>query len=648
MKKIIILILALVFILAFVSCDGNPGGTDNSNGSNTTVSSVPAAGTEDSTPDSVTPDSKPASTENSDAPTTPPSSDTPLGPGNDHENPENPENPEKDKITVESVLGSKLDVFDAEDTFGNEGKISTYTEFVNVDVSKVAVNDRYEITKGGIYRIYGTSLNGQIFVKAKDQEVFILLDGVNLTNTGSAPTIYAEDCKKVTIVLAEGSSNYLTDSNINDENGVIRVRSCDLVMDGKGKLTITGNSKHGISNTKNLTINGGEYNITAVGHGIYGKQSLTINGGKYQINSAKSGFKTGDDEVGKEYAGVLTIKSCSAHIRSNTNGLNAYGSVDIENGRIVIEALGKGIAATAGVNIKGGTLVLSTTEDAIKSDLDILVSGKANIKISTYGNGFEANNATVSSDGVIYIITKPKYEKDDEGEYKIQDGKYVLLDGTESSTVTKYKLKECKGFEIKEKLTISTATIGVDSFEDSLNAKNIDLVGGALILSTTKDGMDASEAILSDNNSSITVIKSNKGIKATVSVTINSGTTSIVADTDAIKSDTVTIKGGKHILFEKIEYTNACLLRAGTILSITTTTEPTKVQSYISTISGVIENKNLCVEGELLTATMGDETITVQLPKDYTEKMCFVFSCASGDSCTITIGDNIASETFTK
>lgn len=639
MKKLIAILLALVFVMVLASCGDD---TDTTNSSNTTASS-------DVTTDSSTVNSTPANSENSDAPLTPPSEDTPLGP---EDKPSDKPSVDDTAVTVEKLLGDALDVFDAEDVFGDEGKISTYTDFYNVDVSKEAVNKSFKIDKSGVYRLYGKSVNGQIYIKPQVKEqninVILLLDGVNLTYTGSGPTIYAEDCAKVTIVASENSKNYLADSTINDENAVIRVRSCDLIMGGMGEVNIVGNTKHGISNTKNLTITGGKYTITSVGHAIYGKQSLTINGGKFDINSAKSGFKTGDDEIGNELEGKITINSCSAHIRCNTNGINSYGSVEINNGRIVIEALGKGIAATKNISINGGTFMFSTTEDAIKTDSTLSVLGKSNIKISTYGNGFEAMSAEVKTEGVIYIVTHPKYIEDSQGEYKLLDGEYILLDGTEAANAKKYKLIECKGFEVKGKLTINKATVGIDSFEDSMNATDVELNGGKYILSTTKDGIDASNSVNVVNLADVTVIASDKGIKAVASVTLDSGKTSIVATTDAIKADTVTIKSGTHHIFEKVEYVTSFLIRGGTVLVIGTTTNPTTAQAYIPNASGVISNKQLCTEGKYLTVSVNGVTHTVTLPKDYTEKICVLFASELEGSCKVIIGENEASEPLTQ
>ena len=622
MKKIIALALALLCVLALVACGGEV--TDPSSSSTNTSSST---------------NNK---TDNSNIPDTPPDDNTNLGPDNKDE-------PSVDttKPTVESVMGELLNVFTAEDTFGNEGKIVSYTDYNNINVKDYEGGRQIPIAAGGIYRLYGKAESAQVYIKAVDQPVILLLDGVNLKYSGSAPVIYAEDCSKVTIVLAEGSNNYLEDSSINGENGAIKVKSCDLVFDGKGKLTIKGNAKHAISNTKNVTINGGTYNITSVKHGVYGKLGITVNGGKYTINSTGSGFKSGDDEIGKEVDGNIVINACSALIRSRTNGINAYGAVEINNGRITVEADGKAVVATKDININGGTMIFGTKEDSIKSDANVNISGTANIKISTNGNGVEAVNANITTSGVIYIKTISSFTKDPAGEYKLVDGKYVLVDGTEAVYVEKYALRECKGFEIDEKLVVSSSKIGVDAYEDGFNAKVVEVKSGDIVISTEKDGMEASETISISGTTNINIIRSEKGLKAVATVTLSSGNTTIVANTDAIKADTVSVVAGKHILFEKVEYVTSFTIRGGTFLSISTTNNPTEVKATIPNAASAITNKDLCVDGKIVTVILGGIQESVVLPKDYTEKMCVLYAVESQGDCIFIIGNNEKTESLT-
>ena len=625
MKRIFALILVLVFVLVLVACGKN----ETTPTTNSTTQSTD---------------------DNSDLPNTPPDDSTPVGPSHKNEPDVDPTRP-----TVEGVLAEDLKVFDAADTFGYEGKISSYTDYTNVDVSKVAVNKQYKIEKGGIYRIYGKSTNGQIYIQAKDQNVILLLDGVDLTYAGSAPTIYAEDCASVTIITAENSQNTIADTDVNGENAAIRVRSCNLKMGGKGKLTVKGNAKNGIACTKEIVIDGGIYNITSVKHGIYGKLGVTINGGKYSINSARSGIKSGDDEIGNEAIGKIEINSCSLRIKCYTNALNCTGPVTVTNGRIVVESLDKGIAATSDVNITGGTMIFSTASDAIKSDKAITVSGNANIKITTNGNGFECTNkanngqVTISTTGIIYIKTTPVYVESTTGEYKLENGKYVLIEGTES-VFERYKLVECKGIESDGEIKISKAIIGINSFEDCINGKNITISSGKLTLASQRDGADAEENLKVDGTSDVNVIASEKGLRAVKTVHLNAGTTTIYANTDAIKAGAVSVLAGTHILYEKVDVLDEkdFTIRGGFFLSVSTTNNPVVARCSVPNAYGTIDNKELCIAGKYFTVRMGVLQKTIVLPKDYTEKISVFFATSGSGNCSAIIGQEEASQALTQ
>lgn len=213
MKKIFALMLVLAFMLVFVACGDDSSGDGASNGTsgNNVVSSTDKSekpGEDDKTDESNKP------VVNSSIPDTPPEDDRPIGPGEDDEpddpsvpsGPNDKDEPELDtkKETVVDALGSSLKVFEAADTFGNEGQISKFTSYTaEYNLSTLSAGQRVTIKSGGTYRITGKNLNSQIFIQAKDAHVIILLDGVDLTSTTSVPAIYAEDCASVTIVLAE-------------------------------------------------------------------------------------------------------------------------------------------------------------------------------------------------------------------------------------------------------------------------------------------------------------------------------------------------------------------------------------------------------------------------------------------------------------
>lgn len=637
MKKIAIILLSLLMVFALVACGGNTG-TDTNTNTNTDTSSDTNTSTDTST------DTTDTST----------STDT----GNEGgEESDVPQVPTYESSSVEDTIKDDLGVFEEETTFGNEGALG-FTTTNEIDVSKY-LNKKITISEGGTYKVYGTSSDGQIYIEAVDQDVYIVLAGVSLTsgNSVTGPAIYAKDCASVTIILEDGTENYLADNSANDgEGAVVRVRSCPLTLDGTGSLTIEANAKNAIANTKKLTIEGGKYNIKAPGHGIYGKLGLTINGGTFNIESGKSGFKSGDGDNTTNYEyGYIDINAGNTIISCGTNGFNCVGPVTVDNGRIEINAeAGNAIDAVQSITINGGTMILNSYKSAITTDENVTIQANSNIKIETSGNGVSANEVTISNNGVIYIVTSPVYELAtadtlaDETKYVFKDNAYSIYDeAVDGANAKLYVMRNCKGINA-DKVTISRGTIGIDAYQDAINSDEISVTGGRLILASYKDAIDALNVTVS-NNANITIIGAEKGINAG-SVEISGGAVYAVADKDSINANSTVISGGTVYLFDKIDTgTNGTVtVNGGVLLIIATTQNPAQTEGEADYISGNVANKDVALAGTWVKIIGGDDMAKVELPKDYTDKMTVYFSTTGmGDDIMVTFGTVDEDDTFT-
>ncbi|MFC2045828.1 carbohydrate-binding domain-containing protein [Chloroflexota bacterium] len=123
---------------------------------------------------------------------------------------------------------------------------------ITLDGDGVIVDgNQLAITSAGIYSISGTLNDGQIIVKTDDQEtVNLILKGVDITcSTSSA--IYIKNADKTVITLADGTENFVTDSDsyivegsvIEDSesiepNAAIFSKD-DLIINGSGSLTLS-------------------------------------------------------------------------------------------------------------------------------------------------------------------------------------------------------------------------------------------------------------------------------------------------------------------------------------------------------------------------------------------------------------------------
>ena len=383
LKKIFTTLLLIVFAVSLLLCSCDNGNIDTGSNTNTdTVQTNTNTGSGSTNTDKGTNTNTNTNTNTSTNTNTNTNTNTSTNAGGSSQNKDEPtyDTVVEHGLKVEDLLFG-LEVFESQNNFGSEGNIKNYgSEVTSIDVSVKANNRICEIFEGGIYRLYGTSINGQILINLKEsltKDVVLILDNLNMTSNSTKAIIFAEKCNSVKIVIPEGTTSTLVDTTANTEKGVIHVKSCDLTMDGTGTLNLTSYAPkgRGIFNTKNLTINGGVYNIeTASSHGIQGEQSLTINGGTFNVTSAKSALKTGDfDEDAPEEAveGKITINSGSFNLVSTTNGISAYGAVEINNGYILINAQGDGIDATKDVEIKGSLTQIEAKNDGIKTDASV-------------------------------------------------------------------------------------------------------------------------------------------------------------------------------------------------------------------------------------------------------------------------------------
>jgi len=93
------------------------------------------------------------------------------------------------------------------------------------------------INQGGSYTLQGTLTDGEIIVDVEGQEVELILNGVNITNSDGAAIAFVQSSSS-TITLAEGSTNYLTDgSNERDYDATLYSVS-SLTIQGKGTINI--------------------------------------------------------------------------------------------------------------------------------------------------------------------------------------------------------------------------------------------------------------------------------------------------------------------------------------------------------------------------------------------------------------------------
>ncbi|AVT31074.1 hypothetical protein C6361_18160 [Plantactinospora sp. BC1] len=233
----------------------------------------------------------------------------------------------------------------------------------NVTVSGSAVT----ITAPGSYQISGTLNDGYVNVaSAATGNVEIILSGATITNSRSAP-LYVTDASAVTLTLAAGTSNRLTDASTYTNTGepdAALFSAAGLTIGGTGSLDVRANFADGIVSKDDLVIGSGTITVNSVDDAIRGKDSLTVNGGTINVTSSGGdGLKSNDTEAGK---GIVTITNGTITAAVADDAIKGENAVNISGGTINVtrsyEAV-EGLRTT----ISGGTVNAVASDDAINA-----------------------------------------------------------------------------------------------------------------------------------------------------------------------------------------------------------------------------------------------------------------------------------------
>lgn len=283
------------------------------------------------------------------------------------------------------------------------------------------------ISGSGVYIFSGECTNGSIKIKKNVTGVTVVLNGLTLTATDTAP-ITCGKSSEATIIAASGTVNTLNDSALNNddehpenenaENAVIKCKDgSKITICGGGTLDINAFGKNGIKSgastdsegeaqmiIKDITLN-----INAnVNDGINAEAILAVLSGNITVDASNDGIHSdyvlnigAADSQGPAvnitncYEGLeaaqFNIYSGNIKIRSENDCLNAANS-DISNYNFEI-------------NIYGGTLDMFTSNgDGIDSNGSITISGgttsvwSAN---SADNQPFDADGSITISDGTV-------------------------------------------------------------------------------------------------------------------------------------------------------------------------------------------------------------------------------------------------------
>ena len=290
------------------------------------------------------------------------------------------------------------------------------TDSGDVDVD----GDTVTITNAGTYRITGTLADGQLVIDAGDAAVVqLILDDVSITNDDGA-AIAVMSAEKAIVILADGSSNTLTDGSVyvleegEDEPNATLFSKSDLTITGEGSLAVSGNYNDGIASKDGLVIDSGNITVVAVDDGIRGKDYIVVNGGNLGITAGGDGIKTDNEE--DETLGYISISAGTFDIAAGGDAIQAATDVLITDGEFAITAGGgstasvaadasaKGIKGAVSVIIDGGTFAIDTADDAIHSNVSVVINN-GSFEIATGDDAIHADETVEVNAGTINVTS---------------------------------------------------------------------------------------------------------------------------------------------------------------------------------------------------------------------------------------------------
>ena len=402
---------------------------------------------------------------------------------------------------------------------GNVAKYVTPTvsgAHVSISQTNTDAVDNDEIT----YVLSGSANDGQ-FALDGSYKCTVSLAGVTLNNP-SGPAINISNKKRIQVSAKNGTVNTLTDGADANESwkGCLYSKG-QIQLQGKGSLTVNGNTKHAIKSGDYITIKNLTLNIqSAVGDGISCNKYFVMNSGNVTISGVgddgiQCDLEDDDDVTGEttdhedENSGNIYIQGGTLNISTSaagSKGIKAVGTlyvneasattvVTVTNSGGVDTSDSSDLVASAclksdkAIDISGGTLTLTNNGQggrSINSDGTLNISGgiiNAQAQGTNYGSSNGQGGFKPGGWGGNSSSSNHKYAKGVKA-----DGNITISGGT----VNIYS-KSHEGLESKGTIAISDGQVYVQASDDAINAASHLTVSGGYVCgySTGNDGLDS-------------------------------------------------------------------------------------------------------------------------------------------------------------
>ena len=529
-------------------------------------------------------------------------------------------------IDLNDIEGS-IDLGSAKTITLSGNSASTDAQGVEIDGGKV------KITAGGVYRISGSLTDGQIKVKTEsdDDSVALVLDNAEITNKSGA-AIHIKNALSAYIVALSGTKNSVSDTanyefaadDTDGEPDAAIFSKSDLVIGGKGTLTVSANYSAGIKSKDGLVITDTTLGVTSVDDGIKGRDSLEIAGGDITVTAANDGIKTTNDQ--EDDKGDLVISGGSLNITSGTDGVQSENTVKITGGTVKIKTAdgasettkdsfgmwgspmgggfrgfdsqdtssttsssAKGIKAAGSIEISGGTIDIDGADDAIHANSSVTLSG-GDLTLASSDDGVHADSDLTVSGGTLNITQ--------------------CYEGLEGQTIT-----------------VSDGDIKIKSSDDGFNA-----AGGND--NSQQGGFGGGDPFVSDSSAMITVTGGNIYINADGDGFDSNGSASMSGGTMYIDGPTNSGNGA-------LDFGSEFVITGGTLIAAGASgmAEKPADSSTQTTIQVELGSQNA---GSTVTVkdSAGNEIITYSPAKTYENVVISSSELKTGETYTVYVDGN--------
>ena len=299
------------------------------------------------------------------------------------------------------------------------------------------------ITTEGVYVLTGEAANCTVKIEAdKEAKIQLVLDGVSIVND-DFPAIYVVSADKVFITTTEDSENTLSVTGTFKADGYTNTDAViwskeDLVLNGKGTLTVTSAKGNGITSKDDLKITGGTLNVTAALDALEANDSIAIYDGNITVNSKKDGLHAENDE--DDSLGYIWIGGGTLDVTASDDAIHGTAFVQIDGGTVTVSGA-EGIEGTY-IQINDGEITVYGTDDglngankssAYETAIEI-AGGTLNV---TVGQGdtdaIDSNGNIYVTGGTISITASGSFDYDGSATYT---GGTIIVNGQTVNSIT--------------------------------------------------------------------------------------------------------------------------------------------------------------------------------------------------------------------